>query len=80
MGKISANEFVKKVAEDAAFRKELGITEEMGLSDFRVRAAAAGYDYSETDLVAATKQLSDEDLDAAAGGAGHVVRSRGIKT
>lgn len=44
MGKISAQEFLKKVAEDAAFRKELGITEEMDRTQLQAKVAASDHD------------------------------------
>ncbi|MBI2893572.1 MAG: Nif11-like leader peptide family natural product precursor [Deltaproteobacteria bacterium] len=68
MGSLTVRQFVSKIAEDAAFRKQLGITEQMPLAEFRAKAAAAGYDYSEAELLAEARSLSDADLDGVSGG------------
>jgi hypothetical protein len=68
MGKISAQEFLKKVAEDAAFRKELGITEEMDRTQLQAKVAASDHDCPEAERKAASEEPQDPDLDAVAGG------------
>jgi predicted ribosomally synthesized peptide with nif11-like leader len=70
MAKLSVREFVKKVTEDAAFRTQLGLSDEMDGTDFHAKAVAAGYDYPIGELLAEANALSDADLDAVSGGGG----------
>lgn len=74
---MNANEFMRKVAEDEAFRNQIGANSDMTLEEFQGKAAAAGYNFSEADLMGAIGQvgsaaLTDEELDSVAGGADKV--------
>ena len=74
MANLSAGEFLDKVASDANFRHQVGISDSMGIDDFQKQAAAAGYNYTNEEIIAATEAqsggaLSDEDLSAVSGGA-----------
>ncbi|MBI2897402.1 MAG: Nif11-like leader peptide family natural product precursor [Deltaproteobacteria bacterium] len=68
MASLTVREFMTKVAEDGAFRKQVGITETMTISEFRAKAAAAGHDYTEAELISESRSLSDAELDGVAGG------------
>lgn len=82
MASMTAREFVKKAASDAEFRRSLGIVDGMSLSQLQEAAAAAGHQFPEAELRAATaRELSDADLDSVSGGYGqYSIRQRGIKT
>lgn len=74
MATISATEFVEKVSDDPNFRSQIGIAPSMQLDDFREKAAAAGYNYTNEELYAAAEAhgggaLSDEALENVTGGA-----------
>lgn len=73
MSSLSAQEFIQKLASDAAFRSEVGISPTMDLEAFRDKAAAAGFSYTPEEILAAAEAqqgdaLSDEALDNVSGG------------
>ena len=73
MAKLSAIEFLDKIASDAGFRAQFGFTSIMKLEEFQAKAAAAGYNYSTEEILAAAESqqneaLSDDTLDNVSGG------------
>jgi predicted ribosomally synthesized peptide with nif11-like leader len=74
MSSLSAQEFIQKLASDAAFRSEIGVSSStMDLEAFRDKAAAAGYNYTPEEILAAAEAqqdsaLSDEALENVSGG------------
>ncbi len=73
MAGLSATEFIDKLASDASFRNQVGISPTMSLDDFRTKAVAAGYNYTDEEIFAAAQtskdgSLSDEQLDDVSGG------------
>ena len=74
MASLSAQEFIQKLAADANFRSQVGITSNnMQLDDFQAKAAAAGYNYTPEEIVSAAEAqhggaLSDEALSNVSGG------------
>lgn len=74
MAKPGAQDFIQRLERDAAFRTQTGITStDISLADFQTKAAAAGYDYTPEEILAAadankTDTLTDADLEQVAGG------------
>ncbi len=73
MPNISAQEFIQKLATDANFRSQVGISHDMQLDDFQAKAAAAGYNYTPEEILSAAEAqhggaLSDEALNDVSGG------------
>jgi len=73
MANLSAQDFINKLASDPDFRSQVGVFSNMSLADFQTRAAAAGFNYTPEEILAAaqTQQgevLSDEALDNVSGG------------
>lgn len=79
MASLSAQDFVNKLATDSDFRSKVGISPTMQLGEFKEKAAAAGYNYTPEEIVAAAESqqggaLSDEDLEDVTGGAASNLR------
>jgi predicted ribosomally synthesized peptide with nif11-like leader len=73
MANLSAQEFIQKLATDASFRSQVGVSHNMQLDDFQAKAAAAGYNYTPEEILAAAEAqhggaLSDEALSNVSGG------------
>ncbi len=73
MASLSAQDFVSKLATDADFRSKVGISPTMQLGEFKEKAAAAGFNYTPEEIIAAAESqqgaaLSDDDLENVTGG------------
>jgi predicted ribosomally synthesized peptide with nif11-like leader len=84
MSSASAQEFVKKVAEDEALRNEVNACIESANGDRQAAvdlATSKGYDFTYEELKAVVEgELSDEALEAVAGGAGLPTWGGGLPT
>ncbi|MDB5079736.1 MAG: hypothetical protein JWP00_1660 [Chloroflexi bacterium] len=74
MSSLNAQEFISRLASDPAFRSQVGIVPTMPLDEFQSKAAAAGYNFTSEEILAAaeTQQggaLSDQELEDVSGGA-----------
>ncbi len=74
MANLNAQDFVEKLASDSNFRSQIGISPTMPLDEFRSKAAAAGYNFTPEEILAAAESqqggaLSDTDLENVSGGA-----------
>jgi predicted ribosomally synthesized peptide with nif11-like leader len=64
----SAKAFLERVKNDEDFRKELG---EQASAEERMKfVKAQGFDFTKEEINSLNKELSDEELDAVAGGRG----------
>ncbi len=73
MAAMSATEFLQTLAQNPELRQQLGLSQgEANLSQFVAGARAAGYDFSEQDIldVIQAQPMSDEQLDQVSGGQG----------
>ena len=86
MANLTAQDFISRLERDPAFRSQTGITSaDISLADFQAKAAAAGFGFTQEEIMAATEAnktgiLSDEDLDQVAGGLVFTFKLVAVKT